>query len=208
MNMLHRTFQYHTTASRLLKPFDMPIRSDQPKSASDLAITTFRPFTIDVAISTAHCEQAQQSQLNTRYNHKKNRYKRFQHSTGIETLPFAMSIHGVPAALTIADMDKLTTHAMNPSQLKKDIWANTQMELLRSLHNCWIIMSACLALPPTASLSLASQGKSATNVPRQTGATVPVTVIEITDDQDIDQQIENDTEQSPSNRRGITREST
>lgn len=163
--MLHRTFAYHTTASRLLKPFDMPVSSNEPKSASDLLVVTTRPFTIDVAISAAQMNNQSHKQMGARYNHKKNRYKRFQHSTGIETIPFVMSIHGVPAPATLADMDKLITHAINPSQLRKDIWANTQMELLRSLHNCCVIMSASLAF------ATPRVGKSALDVPRQTGQT-------------------------------------
>ena len=165
-NMLHRTFAYHTTCSRLLKPFDMPVSKDEPKSASDLQVITTRPFTLDITISAVQAADDNHRQLTTRYNHKKNRYKRFQHSTGIETIPFVMSIHGIPAPQTINDVDKLITHAVNPTQLRKDIWANTQMELLRALHNCCVIMSASLTCSAIAALKPASIVPRVTEVPR------------------------------------------
>src|SRR5262249_1800601 len=64
--------------------------------------------------------------------------------SGITNIPFVMSVHGIISPDTLADMENLITHAVNPRQLRSDILANTQMELLRAIHQGVQILSASL----------------------------------------------------------------
>ena len=80
--------------------------------------------------------------LRSRFVTKYKRYAKFGKRTGIVNIPFVMGIHGTISPDTLEQIEPLLTHAINPMQLRKDIIANTQMELLRSLYNSTLIISA------------------------------------------------------------------
>lgn len=146
MHVLNRTLHFHTTQSRMIKPFELPVSPDEPKSASDLLVVTGRPFTVDVAVTTtarpAATDHPQFRPLRSRFLAKNKRYTTFGKKTGITNIPFVMGIHGIISPDTLEQIEPLLTHAINPMQLRKDIIANTQMELLRSLYNSTLIISA------------------------------------------------------------------
>lgn len=138
VEMLHRTFKYHSTYSKPMHPKDMPISSSQPRSATDLLVITNRIFHIDLVVSAASVISEEPSRsgrrMNAAFRRKIQRYRAFEKNSGITTLPWVMSNTAVIHHKTLELMKDLITHAVSPTQLRKDLIANSQMELIRSTY--------------------------------------------------------------------------
>lgn len=138
VKMLHRTFNYHTTQSHILRLGEMPVNVEEPHSGSDILVWTNKTYSLDVSISAAQdTGEHHIRRMNHTYQRKINRYRAFEKNTGQVTTPFVMSIHGIIMDKTLEKLEDLITHAVNPKQLRSDIIANSQMELLRSMHKAY-----------------------------------------------------------------------
>ena len=134
IRVMHKTFLYHNTSSRLLKPGDMPIEQNKPKSSGDLLVTTTSLNCLDIKVTTAALAYETSSRLKTRYKTTENHYRRFSQLTGIRSIPIILSTYGTFAQDTLRDIDDhLLSQAVRPSELRKALILNCQMELLRSM---------------------------------------------------------------------------
>lgn len=193
LRALHRTCSFHLIHSTIMKPFDMPIHLDKPKSASDLLVITGEDrYNVDLAITVEDCASAGhqfQDRLKVRFGQKKFTYRKFEASTNNITVPFIMSIYGVIPISTITLIESWFQRSLYPQKCKLDIFANTQFELINSLHHGLhrlISSSATKITPNPIAASLERTQNVSNNVPANeappsvsitvTPPSVPITV--------------------------------
>ena len=135
VHMLHRTFTWHNTHSKVLTRGELPLDHSAPKSGSDLLITTNDRFHLDVKIVSESLPYQSSSRIKLRFKDTMNWYQDFQRSTNIKTVPFILSLFGIISPSTLHLLPPLCHHAVDPSQLLRDICTNVQFELFRSMHH-------------------------------------------------------------------------